>query len=79
MQDQYLYGPDLLVAPVLAAGLTDRCVHLPAGADWTHLWTGTTWYGGTRVTVPAPIGRPPVLFREGSVWQALFRAVRDID
>jgi len=78
MQEQYLYGPDLLVAPVLAAGLTNWCVHLPAGVAWTHLWSGTTYRGGARVTVPAPIGQPPVFWREGSAWEALFRQVRDI-
>ena len=40
IQDAYLYGPDLLVAPVHAAGLTNWCVHLPAGSAWTHVWSG---------------------------------------
>ncbi len=79
IQGQYLYGPDLLVAPVHAAGLTNWCVHLPAGVAWTHVWSGTTYQGGARVTVPSPIGQPPVFFREGSVWEALFRQVPDID
>jgi hypothetical protein len=71
--------PDLPVARVFAAGLTNWCVHLPAGTSWTHLWTGTTWRGGVRVTLPAPIGQPPVFWRDGSVWDALFRQVRDVD
>jgi alpha-glucosidase len=79
IQDQYLYGPDLLVAPVHAAGLTNWCVHLPAGVAWTHLWSKTIYQGGARVTVPSPIGQPPVFFRNGSVWEALFRQVPDID
>jgi alpha-glucosidase len=79
IQDQYLYGPDLLVAPVHAAGLTNWCVHLPAGVAWTHLWSKTTYQGGARVTVPSPIGQPPVFFCNGSVWEALFRQVPDID
>jgi sulfoquinovosidase len=78
IQDQYLYGPDLLVAPVHAAGAADWSLYLPAGAAWTHLWSNSTWGGGTRVTVPAPIGQPPVFFREGSVWEASFRQVADI-
>jgi len=77
MQDQYLYGPDLLVAPVLQPGATNWLVHLPAGADWTHLWSGTTHRGGTRVTVPAPIGQPPVFHRAGSNWTKLFQGVPD--
>ncbi len=78
IQDQYLYGPDLVVAPVHKAGLTNWCVHLPAGSAWTHVWSGVTYAGGARVTVPAPIGQPPVFFREGSMWEALFRQVRDV-
>ncbi|HUB13043.1 MAG TPA: alpha-glucosidase [Acetobacteraceae bacterium] len=78
IQDQYLYGPDLLVAPVQQPGRTNWSVHLPAGADWTHVWSGTTHRGGTRITVPAPIGQPPVLYRNGSRWDALFRQMPDV-
>ncbi|HEY1932600.1 MAG TPA: alpha-glucosidase [Acetobacteraceae bacterium] len=78
VQDQYLYGADLLVAPVLAAGATDWPVQLPAGADWTHVWSDATRHGGGRITVPAPIGQPPVFFRVGSVWEAVFRQVREV-
>ncbi|HUB44037.1 MAG TPA: alpha-glucosidase [Acetobacteraceae bacterium] len=77
MQDQYLYGPDLLVAPVQRPGVTEWSVHLPAGADWTHLWSGTTHRGGVRITPPAPIGQPPVFYRKDSNWAALFQDLRD--
>jgi sulfoquinovosidase len=77
IQDQYLYGPDLLVAPVQAPGAGEWSVHLPGGAAWTHLWSGMTYAGGQCVTVPAPIGRPPVFFRDGSPFQGLFHALRD--
>jgi alpha-glucosidase len=78
IQDQYLYGPDLLVAPVHAAGATEWPVYLPDGAAWTHLWSGRTHTGGGQVTVPAPIGQPPVFFRTGSAWTELFQDVRAI-
>ncbi|WP_174279297.1 glycoside hydrolase family 31 protein, partial [Sphingomonas bacterium] len=38
--DEHLLGPDLLAAPVMAAGATTRALRLPAGADWVHVWTG---------------------------------------
>ena len=57
----YLLGPDLLVAPVVRPGETARTVWLPAGA-WSHLWTGETYAGGV-VSVPAPLGQPPVFVR----------------
>ncbi len=62
--DQYLFGPDLLVAPVLEPAATKRTVYLPAGATWTDAWTGDTYAGGGEVTVPAPLERIPLLLRD---------------
>ncbi|MFD5321372.1 TIM-barrel domain-containing protein [Streptomyces sp. NPDC127098] len=64
--DAYLFGPDLLVAPVLGPGVRERAVYLPAGADWRDVATGRTHPGGTTVTVPAPLRRIPVFAREGA-------------
>jgi alpha-D-xyloside xylohydrolase len=64
--DAYLFGPDLLVAPVLAAGARERAVYLPAGARWTDAWTGEVHEGGQTVMVPAPLERLPLLLRDGS-------------
>jgi alpha-D-xyloside xylohydrolase len=62
--DQYLLGPDLLVAPVLEPTAAKRTVYLPAGATWTDAWTGQTYPGGGEVTVPAPLERIPLLLRD---------------
>ena len=72
IQDQYLFGPDLLVAPVHAAGQSEWPAYLPAGADWVHVWSGQVFAGGGRVVVPAPLGQPPVFYRQGSAHTALF-------
>lgn len=66
VEDQYLLGPDLLVAPVHRAGCDCWEAWLPAGADWRHWWSGETWRGGQRVVVSAPLGEPPVFTRLGS-------------
>ncbi len=66
VQDAYLFGPDLLVAPVQTEGARTRRAWLPAGAGWTHVWTGASYEGGREATVPAPLGEPPVFFRHGS-------------
>jgi alpha-D-xyloside xylohydrolase len=66
LDDQYMYGPDLLVAPVVVAGSTSREVFLPAGASWTNLHTGAILDGGCRVEVDAPLGVIPVFARDGS-------------
>jgi alpha-D-xyloside xylohydrolase len=63
IDDQYLFGPDLLVAPILTLGARTREVYLPAGPTWTDPGTGQTYDGGQTVQVPAPLDRIPVLVR----------------
>ncbi|WP_150955634.1 TIM-barrel domain-containing protein [Microbacterium testaceum] len=67
VKDQCLLGPDLLVAPVLDAGARARTVVLPAGADWTDLWSGTVHPGGGEVEVDAPLERIPLFVRDGAM------------
>jgi alpha-D-xyloside xylohydrolase len=64
--DQYMFGRDLLVAPVMEAGLQSRPVYLPAGAKWTNTWTGETFAGGQTVEVPAPLETIPLFLRDGA-------------
>jgi sulfoquinovosidase len=71
VQDQYLYGADLLVAPVIAEGATSRDVILPGEGGWVHAFTGEHVSAGTH-TVSAPIGTPPVFYRPDSAFAALF-------
>ena len=65
--DEYMFGPDFLVAPVTAQGQTRKQVYLPAGADWYDYWTSERLPGGRTVTVDAPIDRIPVFVRAGSI------------
>lgn len=64
--DEYMYGPDLLVAPVLEAGATTRSVYLPDGAEWTELATGVVHAGGQRVEAFAAQDVIPVFGRDGA-------------
>ncbi|MDE0113636.1 MAG: hypothetical protein OXN84_15295 [Albidovulum sp.] len=59
-QGAYMFGPDLLVAPVLSPFADRRQVLLPNGPDWVHVWTGEKHEAGRTVTVRAPVGNPPV-------------------
>lgn len=60
VEDQYLFGPDVLVKPVTEAGCRSVSVYLPAGADWTNAWTGRRFQGGQTVTVDAPLEQIPL-------------------
>lgn len=65
VEDAYMFGPDLLVAPVMEEGQREREVYLPAGCRWTDANTKTVYEGGQRITVPAPLDIIPVFMREG--------------
>jgi alpha-glucosidase len=74
IQDEYLLGPDLLVAPVLKEGATSRKVHLPC-EGWVHLWSGAEFSRGDW-EVEAPLGFPPVFYRADSPHRETFVWVR---
>jgi alpha-glucosidase (family GH31 glycosyl hydrolase) len=66
LEDQYLLGPDLLVAPVLEEGVRARRVYLPAGR-WADAWRGEVHRGPGWVELDAPLEEAPLLIREGAV------------
>ena len=74
IQDQYLYGADMIVAPVVEQGQTSRSVIIAEG-EWVHLWTGTVHGKGTH-KVAAPHGQPPVFTRKDSAHTDLFTSIR---
>ena len=62
----YLFGPNLLVAPVFEQGAAERKVYLPAGG-WYDFWTGKLVEGGANVSVQAPLETMPLFVRAGSI------------
>jgi len=66
LTDQYLFGPNLLIAPVLAPGAHSRRVYLPAG-KWYDGWTEQPYQGPQWVEVDAPLDRIPMFIRAGAV------------
>jgi len=76
--DQYLYGADMLVAPVVQAGKTSRAVYFPDDEAWEHVWTTKRFTGGKTISVPAPIGYPAVFFRPESAFANVFRQLRSL-
>src|SRR4051794_27483444 len=65
MDDEFLFGSDLLVAPVLDEGATERGVYLPAG-DWYDYWSGAKYKGGTGIGVPVTMSSIPLYVRGGA-------------
>lgn len=62
--DEFLFGHDLLVAPVLYAGERTRTLYLPEGR-WCEYETGKVYDGGCTITVDAPLNRVPLFVKEG--------------
>jgi len=65
LDDQFLFGSDLLVAPVLREAATEREVYLPAG-DWYDFWTGRRQEGGRSFRLPVTLESLPLFVRGGA-------------
>ncbi len=65
IEDEYFYGPDILVAPILYAGQFSRSVYLPDGEDWVEYASGKEYKGGQSVEADAPLDTIPIFFRKG--------------
>ncbi len=63
---RYLWGHDLLVAPVFTPGAATRDVYLPAG-DWCDWWTNTRVVGGRTVSRPINLETMPIYVRAGTI------------
>ncbi len=66
MGSQYLWGRDLLIAPVFEKGVTSRSVYLPAG-DWYDWWTAERTAGARTVTRPVDLATMPIYVRAGAI------------
>lgn len=63
VEDEFMFGPRVLVAPVLYEKKQERDVYLPAGYQWTNIYTDETLDGGQTVTVKTPLEQIPVFTR----------------
>jgi alpha-glucosidase len=65
LEDEFLFGADLLVAPVVVEAATQRALYLPKG-DWYDFWTGRLFAGGKRIDVPVDLDAIPIFARAGA-------------
>ena len=66
ISDQFLFGPAILVSPILEPGATSRHLYLP-DAIWYDFWTGSRVQGPRALDSPAPLERLPLYIRAGSI------------
>lgn len=65
ISDEFMFGPDLLVAPVIEYRARTKRVYFPKGADWVCVKTGNSYAGGTTVLIDAPLDTIPLFCRKG--------------
>jgi alpha-glucosidase (family GH31 glycosyl hydrolase) len=66
IDDQYLLGSEIMVAPVLEKGAESRDIYLPEG-EWIDYWTGKHYQGEQTINYPAPLERLPLLVKAGAI------------
>src|SRR4029453_5560887 len=64
--DEYLWGRNILVAPIVEKGATTRKVYLPQG-DWYDFWTNEKLKGGEEISREVDLGTIPLFVRAGSL------------
>jgi len=67
INDQYMFGPSLLINPVTEYKASSRRLYLPKGNNWYNFYTGKYVQGGQRITASAPYEQMPIFVREGSI------------
>ncbi len=66
IDDQYMFGPSIMVSPITSPSTTEREVYLPRGL-WYNFWTGEMLAGGKWIMCEAPLDRIPLHVRAGSI------------
>lgn len=75
IEDEFLCGPEILVAPILHLGERQRAVYLPADANWVNAWNGNVYAGGQWIETLAPLEIIPVFLREESALRSAFQGM----
>ncbi len=67
VDDQYMFGPALMINPVYQPKVNSREVYLPKGNGWYDLYTGKHFEGDRKLSADAPYSRMPVFVKAGSI------------
>ncbi len=66
IEREFMFGKDLLVSPVIKAGVKKQKIYLPKG-QWYHYWTADLIDGGKMVKVAAPLHQIPIMVKAGAI------------
>ena len=67
INDEFMVGEEILVAPVLTQGTKARMVYLPQGETWVDYWTGEEFEGGKYIIKETPLDICPIYMRKGAI------------
>ena len=67
ISDQYMFGDNMMLAPVINAGQTSREVYLPEGETWVDFNSKAEHKGGQTITVEAPLETMPIFVKKNSI------------
>jgi alpha-D-xyloside xylohydrolase len=67
IDDQFMFGPSLLVNPVTTPDVTQRLLYLPSAAAWYDFWTGEKTRGDRQILASAPLDRIPIFVPAGAI------------
>ncbi|MGQ3722635.1 TIM-barrel domain-containing protein [Natrialba aegyptia] len=65
--DQFMFGDNIMIAPVVEQGATSREVYLPESETWVDFWTNEVYDGDQTIIVDAPIDHLPIFVRKDSI------------
>lgn len=67
IDDQYMFGPSIMVCPVYNYNERERSVYLPKGTEWYNAYNGTILEGGQTIQADAPYEKIPLFVKAGSI------------
>lgn len=67
INDQFMFGPALMVCPITEKGARTRMVYLPKCKGWYDFWTGNYYSGNQNIEADAPVEKIPLFVRAGSI------------
>ena len=62
----YMFGSELLIAPVIEEGMTEMVIYLPKGVNWVEVFSGQKYTGGQKYTIDISMDSLPVFCKENS-------------